>query len=94
MLEIGCGCGSALLPVLKANPTCRVTATDVSQTAVGMLSAAAQRLGIAPDRIQAFVADAAAPASSPLNGTDQAIVPMQHRKCVLGNTGVCSSRRR
>lgn len=58
-MEIGCGCGSSLLPVLKANPTCRVTGTDLSPTAVRMFESAACKAGIAQDRITAFAADSA-----------------------------------
>jgi len=32
--ELGCGCGSSLLPVLKANPAARALATDLSPAAV------------------------------------------------------------
>jgi methylase of polypeptide subunit release factors len=59
-VEIGCGCGSSLLPVLKANPTCRATGTDLSPTAVQMFEAAAGRAGVNPERVTAF----------PFNGTD------------------------
>ena len=34
VVELGCGVGSSLLPVLKANPGARVIATDVSSAAV------------------------------------------------------------
>ena len=56
--EIGCGCGSALLPVLKANPDVKVTACDLSPTAVELFKAAADRAGIDPGRINAFPFDA------------------------------------
>ncbi|KAK9865766.1 hypothetical protein WJX84_000812 [Apatococcus fuscideae] len=59
--EIGCGCGSSILPVLKANPTCRAVVTDVSPSAVEMVTAAAARAGIQQDRIQASVLDASVP---------------------------------
>ena len=61
--EIGCGCGSSILPVLKANPTCQAVVSDVSPSAVGMVMAAADRAGIDADRIQAFTLDASLPAS-------------------------------
>ena len=60
-LEIGCGCGSSLLPVLKANPSCRVTGTDLSPTAVQMFETAARKAGIAQDRVTAFAADSTQP---------------------------------
>lgn len=56
--EIGCGCGSALLPVLKANPAVRVTACDLSPTAVELFKAAAERAGIDQERVHAFSFDA------------------------------------
>ena len=37
VVELGCGVGSSLLPVLKANPKARVIATDVSPAAVRVL---------------------------------------------------------
>lgn len=58
-LEIGCGCGSSLLPVLKANPACTVTGTDLSPTAVHMFKQAAAKAGIAADRVTAFAVDSA-----------------------------------
>lgn len=61
VLEIGCGCGSSLLPVLKANAAARVTATDLSPTAVRLFCDAAERAGIAADRYTAFPCDAADP---------------------------------
>lgn len=60
-LEIGCGCGSSLLPVLKANPTCTVTGTDLSPTAVHMFESAARKAGIAQRRVSAFAADSTQP---------------------------------
>ena len=56
-LEIGCGCGSSLLPVLKANPTCSVTGSDLSPTAVQMFKQAAAKAGIAADRVTGYAAD-------------------------------------
>lgn len=56
--EIGCGCGSALLPVLKANPAARVTACDVSPTAIELLKVAAERERIDLNRIHSFPYDA------------------------------------
>ncbi|KAL0035798.1 hypothetical protein WJX77_003039 [Trebouxia sp. C0004] len=56
-VEIGCGCGSSLLPVLKANPTCTVTGTDLSPTAVDMFKRAAAKAGIASHRFTGYPAD-------------------------------------
>ncbi|GAB4817670.1 hypothetical protein N2152v2_004716 [Parachlorella kessleri] len=61
-VEIGCGCGSSLLPVLRANPICRVTGCDISPTAVRLFLEAAARSGIDPARVSAFAWDAAEPA--------------------------------
>lgn len=68
ILEIGCGCGSSLLPPLKANPTCRATATDISPTAVSMLQTAARQACIEEHRLNAFVYDAAQPDDPRLAG--------------------------
>ena len=57
LLELGCGCGSSLLPILKANPSCHVTASDVSATAVSLFQQAAAQAGIDPARIRTCVAD-------------------------------------
>uniref|UniRef100_A0A061RNX5 Methyltransferase family protein n=1 Tax=Tetraselmis sp. GSL018 TaxID=582737 RepID=A0A061RNX5_9CHLO len=59
VLEIGSGCGSSLLPVLRENPAASATACDVSETALQLLRDAADRAGICPSRL--FAADAAAP---------------------------------
>ena len=70
-LEIGCGCGSSLLPVLKANATCTVTGTDLSPTAVAMFKQAATKAGIAAHRFNSHVVDSthahagAAPGAAP-----------------------------
>lgn len=61
VVEIGCGCGSSLLPVLKANAAARVTATDISPTAVKLFCEAAERAGIAPERYTVFPCNAADP---------------------------------
>ena len=37
VVELGCGVGSSLLPVLKANPGARAIATDISPAAVRRL---------------------------------------------------------
>ena len=50
---------AALLPVLKANPTCRVTGCDISPTALRLLGRAAEQAGVDPSRIRTFVLDAA-----------------------------------
>jgi hypothetical protein len=35
VVELGCGCGSALLPILRANPACAIAiGVDVSPTCV------------------------------------------------------------
>ena len=60
-IEVGCGCGSSLLPILKANPGCRVTGTDISPTAVQLFATAAAKAGISVDRIRAFSLDSTDP---------------------------------
>lgn len=59
VVELGCGSGASLLPILRANTHCHVTGTDISRTSLQHFFAAAQREGIAPDRIHTFPADAA-----------------------------------
>lgn len=63
VVEIGCGYGSSLIPVLRANPSARVTACDVSATAVRLFQQHAADIG-ASGRVHAFVQD----------GTDAGIV--------------------
>ena len=43
--------------MLKANPTCTVTGTDLSPTAVYMFKQAAVKAGIAADRVTGYAAD-------------------------------------
>ena len=47
--EIGCGCGSALLPVLKANKESRATACDLSPAAIELFKVAAEKEGISSE---------------------------------------------
>ena len=63
VLELGCGAGSALLPVLRASPGSRVTGTDVAPLAVAHFMAAATRAGFPPARTAGLVLDATAPAA-------------------------------
>ena len=46
-------------PFVQENPQSRVTATDVSPTAVRLFEDAAQRAGIAADRVRAFACNSA-----------------------------------
>lgn len=39
--ELGCGCGSSIIPVLRANPAATATVSDVSGTSVAQLLQAA-----------------------------------------------------
>ncbi|KXZ54894.1 hypothetical protein GPECTOR_4g966 [Gonium pectorale] len=63
--EIGCGCGSSILPVLKANPGARATCTDISTTCLDQLLAAAAAEGVPRERVAVFPADATDPAAAP-----------------------------
>ena len=56
--EIGCGCGSSLLPVLKSNPNSRATACDLSPAAIKLFQQAAEKAGISSDRLNLFPLDA------------------------------------
>ena len=56
--EIGCGCGSALIPVLRDNQTATAVACDVSSTAIAVFRAAAMPgAGIDPGRVELSVHD-------------------------------------
>lgn len=69
VVELGCGCGASLVPVLKANATCRATACDVSPTAVALLREVVEAAGIASARVCAFAHDAtAAPVEAAVSG--------------------------
>ena len=62
--EVGCGCGSALIPVLRDNPTATAVACDVSGTAIQVFrDAAVPGAGIDASRICLSVNDF--PNSSP-----------------------------
>ena len=62
--EVGCGCGSALIPVLRDNPTATAVACDVSGTAIQVFrDAAMPGAGINSRRIRLSVNDF--PNSSP-----------------------------
>lgn len=65
IVELGCGSGASLLPILRANAHCHVTGTDISPTSLQHFLAAAQREGIAPERIHTFPADAASSLEQP-----------------------------
>lgn len=67
VVEIGCGYGSSLIPLLRANPTATVTASDVSPTAVRLFQQHAADIGAA-DRIRAFVQDGTAAGISAVHG--------------------------
>lgn len=62
VVEIGAGCGSSLLPILRAQPEARATACDVSSTCLDQLNAAVKLLGMEPERCSTFVADGTDPA--------------------------------
>eukprot|EP00879_Flechtneria_rotunda_P012180 GHRR01012721.1.p1 GENE.GHRR01012721.1~~GHRR01012721.1.p1 ORF type:complete len:331 (+),score=117.39 GHRR01012721.1:767-1759(+) len=57
IVEIGAGCGSSILPVLRAQPLATATLCDVSGTCLQQLSQALQLLELQPARIKSFVAD-------------------------------------
>eukprot|EP00898_Chlorokybus_atmophyticus_P007003 jgi/Chlat1/7303/Chrsp58S09140 len=63
VLEVGCGSGCTLLPIIKSNPTAKLYACDVSQAAVTHTRAAVMELGAdAASRVACFVWD---PATQP-----------------------------
>lgn len=57
VVEIGAGCGSSLLPILRAQPTATATACDISQTCLDQLNHAVSLLGLNPGRCRTFAAD-------------------------------------
>jgi methyltransferase-like protein 6 len=57
VLEIGAGCGSAILPVLRTHPGSSAVVCDVSSTCLQQLQEAAALLGLPASRLQSFVAD-------------------------------------
>jgi methyltransferase-like protein 6 len=62
--EVGCGCGSALIPVLRANPSAVAVACDVSETAISVcMETALPGAGIEAGRVSLSVHDF--PATSP-----------------------------
>ena len=60
LLEIGCGTGNTLLPLLQANPLARGLACDLSPLAVELVSERLRRENLC-DRASAFVWDVAEP---------------------------------
>ena len=66
-MEIGCGCGSSILPVLTFNPQATVTLTDVSSTCISQLRAAAASMGVDASRIfSSFACDSTDPEAAHL----------------------------
>ncbi|KAL6753310.1 S-adenosyl-L-methionine-dependent methyltransferase [Haematococcus lacustris] len=68
VIELGCGYGASLLPVLKTNPQARATATDVAPTCLQQLREVLEREGVLDHaaRVVTFVANSACPDSRPL----------------------------
>jgi methyltransferase-like protein 6 len=65
--EIGCGCGSALIPVLRENKSARAKACDVSETAIKVFDSMCSKAGIDRQRLDLFVHAA----GSAVNDTSQ-----------------------
>mmetsp|Transcript_37164 Transcript_37164/g.80907 ORF Transcript_37164/g.80907 Transcript_37164/m.80907 type:complete len:311 (-) Transcript_37164:367-1299(-) len=59
VLEIGCGSGSSVLPLLKANPDLNVHACDFSRQAVSTAKQSVDALAMPPHRSCLFVCDVA-----------------------------------
>ena len=53
--EIGCGCGSALIPVLRENKSVQAVGCDVSETATQVFREMCQKAGIENDRVELHV---------------------------------------
>ena len=58
VMEVGCGVGNTVFPLLRANPSLRVIATDFSGTAVNLLKANPE-YAAADGRCRAFMSDVA-----------------------------------
>lgn len=56
LVEAGCGAGASVYPLLRANPRLHVIAFDISDQAIRSLQRSPE---YSPDRVTAFVADAA-----------------------------------
>lgn len=67
--EIGCGCGSALIPVLRDNPHAIAVACDVSSTAIDVFESVCSSAGIERDRIRLFVHSSGSPSQSPFEAS-------------------------
>jgi methyltransferase-like protein 6 len=63
--EIGCGCGSALIPVLRENKRVNAVGCDVSETATQVFREMCQKAGIENDRVELHVHAAGKSKSSP-----------------------------
>lgn len=61
VVEIGAGCGSSILPVLRVQPHARATLSDISSTCLQQLLQACSHLGLDSTRVDAFVADGTSP---------------------------------
>ena len=94
LFETGCGTGSTIIPLLRANPRLNAVAIDISPVAVKYLK---QQPEYTPDRISAFVADLTRPftysdSSGLKNGVDfvscvftlSAIHPEDIDKAIIG----------
>lgn len=79
--EIGCGCGSALIPVLKGNPTATVTACDISEVALQLFRENLHNAGVDSSRVRLIPVNAASPPThnhSPLAGLGADVVLLVH----------------
>lgn len=61
VVEIGAGCGSSILPVLRAHPHARATLSDISSTCLQQLVQAMEHLGLDTKQVEAFTADGTSP---------------------------------
>lgn len=62
LVEIGAGCGSSALPVLRSHPGSRATLCDVSATCLAQLEGAMHALALDRARAELLVADGTNPA--------------------------------
>ena len=64
VLEVGCGVGNTVFPLLRANPLLRVLATDFSSAAISLVKSNPE-YEAAGDRCRAFVCDVSREALTP-----------------------------
>ncbi|KAL6781833.1 hypothetical protein ACKKBF_B09610 [Auxenochlorella protothecoides x Auxenochlorella symbiontica] len=76
LLELGCGAGASLIPILLANPSARVLGCDISASALALARSGAQAAGVDASRLATLAVDLEG--AGPLAG-----VPPRHDTVLL-----------